>query len=179
MSKWNVVVTVRGREYNRALQLLRPYGEVKRTDYFNVLLMHVENPKRLCAELSARAAEDPRVGACLSRVAPLSSTFVFQNKEEFEERARGAVEAFVPELADKSFHVRLHRRGFKGRISTMEEERALDELLLERLEQQGQPGQLAFDDPDAVVDVETVGTQAGVSVWSRDDIRQNQLLHPG
>ena len=178
MTNWNLIVTVRGRQYNRAIQLLRQYGEVRRTEYFNVLLMHAEDPKRLCEELSARAAEDPVVVECLSRVVPVSSTFQFQSREEFEERARRAVEAFVPELADKSFHVRLHRRGFKGRISSMDEEHVLDDLLLERLEQSGHPGQLSFRDPDAVVDVETVGTQGGVSVCSRSEIEENRLLQP-
>jgi tRNA(Ser,Leu) C12 N-acetylase TAN1 len=179
MQNWNVVVTVRGRQYNRALQLLRRYGEVRRTDFFNVLLMRVEDPKRLVAELSARAAEDPAVGACLSRVAPVSSTFQFQSRDEFEERARRAVEAFVPELSGKSFHVRLHRRGFKGRISSLDAEHVLDDVLLEGTAQTGNPGQLSFEDPDAVVDVETVGTQAGLSVWRRDEIQDHLLLHPG
>jgi len=42
-------------------------------------------------------------------------------------------------LAGKSFHVRLHRRGFKGRLSTAKEERFLDEALLDALDVLGHP----------------------------------------
>jgi tRNA(Ser,Leu) C12 N-acetylase TAN1 len=108
----------------------------------------------------------------------MAQTFSFHTPAEFELRATEALQDFVPTLAGKSFHVRVHRRGFKGQLSSLAEEHLLDDLLLARLQETGAPGRLAFEDPDAVVDVETVGTQAGVSVWTRQHITRHPLLHP-
>ena len=35
----------------------------------------------------------------------------------------------------------------------------------------GRPGRINFDDPDHVIDIETVGSRAGLSLWARDDLR--------
>jgi len=176
---WNVLVTVRDRGWGKALRLLRPLGEVAETHYYNVLLLRVEQPRRLLDTLLERAAADPAALECLARVAPADGSFEFQTREEFEARASDALRAMAPRLAGKSFHVRLHRRGFKGRISGQAEERALSALLLEELRAAGTPARIAFEDPDAVVAVETVGTQAGVSLWTREDLRRYPFLRPG
>jgi tRNA(Ser,Leu) C12 N-acetylase TAN1 len=82
----------------------------------------------------------------------------------------------VERLKGKSFHVRMHRRGFKGKISTVEEERMLNEVILKALEDLGMPGRLNFDDPDAIVAVETLGQHAGFSLWTREDLKQYPFL---
>ena len=82
----------------------------------------------------------------------------------------------MPELAQKSFHVRMHRRGFKGRLSSPEEERFLDDLLLTALEEVGTPGRISFDDPDATIAIETVGQRAGLSFWRRSDLERYPFL---
>ena len=46
--------------------------------------------------------------------------------EEFENKARAVAGTLLPKVANKTFHVRIHRRGFKGRLSTIEEEKFLD-----------------------------------------------------
>lgn len=79
-------------------------------------------------------------------------------------------------MAGKTFHVRLHRRGFKGQLSTPEEERFLDDTLLDALKRAGTPGSLAFDDPDAVIQIETVGNRAGISLWSREELGRFPFL---
>jgi tRNA(Ser,Leu) C12 N-acetylase TAN1 len=177
MKDWNVVVTLRGRRFGKALRLLQPYGQVARSDFFNVLLMRVKDPRALLEALHARAAEDPAILDCLARVIPVTRTFAFQSPAEFEERAKEAAQEFVPTLSGRSFHVRVHRRGFKGRLSSLDQEHLLDDVLLERLASMGTPGRLSFEDPDAVVDVETVGTQAGMSLWTRQELHGTPLLH--
>jgi hypothetical protein len=49
-------------------------------------------------------------------------TFRFSVPEEFQSKARDTVIEWVPELLAKRFHVRMHRRGFKGRLSSQYEE---------------------------------------------------------
>jgi tRNA(Ser,Leu) C12 N-acetylase TAN1 len=178
MRDWNVVVTVRGNQFRQALRLLRPHGRVAGSGFFNVLLMQVDDPGAFLEALRARAEQDPGSVACLARVTPVDHTFGFHSVEEFETHAREAVQDYVPALAGKSFHVRVHRRGFKGQLSSLDEERVLAEGLLERLQGAGTPGRVAFADPDAVVEVETVGTRAGTSMWTRQDVSSHPLLHP-
>lgn len=48
--------------------------------------------------------------------------------------------------------------------------------ILERLRELGQPGRIDFQDPDYVLDIETVGQQAGMSLWSRDDLKRFPFL---
>ena len=85
---------------------------------------------------------------------------------------------WLPKLAGKRFYVRLHRRGFKGILSSPQEERFLDDAILEGLQQAGTHGQIGFDDPDVVIDIETVDNRAGVSLWTREDIRRFAFLRP-
>jgi tRNA(Ser,Leu) C12 N-acetylase TAN1 len=79
-------------------------------------------------------------------------------------------------LAGKSFHVRLHRRGLKGTLSTPREERFLDETLLDALESLGAPSRITFTDPDAILQIETIDGRAGVSLWQREDLQRYPFL---
>lgn len=178
MRDWNTVVNVRGDGYTRARHLLERYGPVLHTDYYNVLVMIVEDIPRLLEDLRVRVAEDPSILAAVARVAPVARCFEFQTHNDFEAEAREAALAWVPELAHRAFHVRLHRRGLKAELPRPEEERFLDEALLEALERAGTPGQIRFEDPDAILDVETVGHRAGLALWTREDLQRYPFLRP-
>lgn len=178
MRDWNVVITVHEDGYNQARKCLERYGRVERTDYFNLLLMQTADYRQLLDDLREEAVRDPDSVAPLARVMPVVLMFDFQTPAEFEQKARQAVSAWLPTLGGKSFHLRMHRRGFKGKLSSLDEERFLDTYLLEALEMTGSPGRVAFDDPDAVIALETIGTRAGLSLWTRDDLERYPLLHP-
>jgi tRNA(Ser,Leu) C12 N-acetylase TAN1 len=70
----------------------------------------------------------------------------------------------------------MHRRGFKHRISSHEEECRLGAALLDALDVAGTPGSLSFENPDAIVAIETVGQRAGISLWSREDLERYPFL---
>jgi hypothetical protein len=38
------------------------------------------------------------------------------------------------------------------------------------------PGRIAFDDPDAIIQVESVDGRAGLSLWNRDELRRLSFL---
>jgi tRNA(Ser,Leu) C12 N-acetylase TAN1 len=171
-----VLVSVRAGGYNRALRLLREFDSVSPSGFLDVLVMRVDDPNRLLEALAERAAREPDALAVLGRVVPVRSTFTFQSPEEFEVRARDAALAFLPELAGKGFHVRMHRHGFKGRLSSQAEERLLGTVLLEALEKAGTPGHVTFEDPDVILAVETLGNRAGLSLWTREDLRRYPFL---
>jgi tRNA(Ser,Leu) C12 N-acetylase TAN1 len=177
MKDWNVVVTLNGREFGRALGYLRRFGEVAPSGFFNVLVMKVADPRGFLEHLRAQAEQAPDSVRFLAHVTPIDRSFTFHSTEEFESRAKEALQGLAPALAGKSFHVRIHRRGFKGQLNSLEEEHVLDDVLLDRLREEGSPGRLSFEEPDAVVTVETVGTQAGTSVWTREEVHRHPFLH--
>lgn len=177
MRDWNVVVTVHGGGFVPACRLLEPYGLVKKSEFFNILTMRADDPRWLLDELHRQLAESPEIAGWIARFMPLERFFAYQSADEFEARAREAVTTWLDRLAGSSFHVRMHRRGFKGRISSMEEEHFLDRFLLERLAEGGNPARLAFDDPDAIITVETLGTRCGLAIWGRDELARFPLLH--
>jgi len=176
---WNVLVTVNAGGWNRARRLLRPLGRVAETQFYNVLLVRADDPRAFLGALEEIAERDPGAVACLARVAPVETVFAFSTPEEFDARAREATAAYATALAGKSFHVRIHRRGFKGRLSGLAEERALAEALLEAAGASGAPARVSFQDPDRVVAIETIGSQAGVALFSREDLAQHRLVRPG
>ena len=173
----NVVVNLHDRGFRRAFKLLQGLGAVYTTDFFNVLVMEVNDIPRFLETLKVWMSEDPSLLKLLARVVPVTCTFSFQSAQEFEAEAGSAVLQWVPQLVGKGFYVRMHRRGFKDRISSRDEERFLDAILLKELEKTGNPGHITFEDPDAIVVVETVGQQAGLSYWSSEDCQRYPFLH--
>ncbi|UCH75540.1 MAG: hypothetical protein JSU82_06835 [Rhodospirillales bacterium] len=176
MSNSMVLATTREKGFDRARQLLGQFGRVFRTDYFNVLLLVPDEPQTFLDRFAAMVRNVPHVMEALSRVVPAEADFSFASPQEFEARARDIVLGWAGRFHGKSFHVRMHRRGFKGRLSSQHEERFLDEALLRRLEDEGAPGCINFDDPDAVIDIETVDNRAGLSCWTREDLQRYPFL---
>jgi tRNA(Ser,Leu) C12 N-acetylase TAN1 len=177
MPDGNVVATARDKGFVLACEILGEFGPVKRTDFYNVLILTINDVEEFLERFAALAARDTSVlNFALSRVVPVTYTFTFETPEAFEEHARAIALQWTPQLANKSFHVRLHRRGFKGKLSSPEEERLLDEALLDALQAAGTPGSIAFDDPDAVIVVETIGTWAGLSLWTRADLQRYPFI---
>jgi tRNA(Ser,Leu) C12 N-acetylase TAN1 len=173
---WNVLVTVYEEEFREARHLLAEFGEVAATGYHNVMTMRVGDPARFMEDLEERVKAEPGILNSLSHVVPAEITFDFETAEEFEERARAAVLQLVPRLMGLGFHVRIHRRGFKHRLPSQKEEQYLGEVLLDALEAAGSPGSVAFEDVDAVVSIETLDHRAGVSLWTREDLKRYPFL---
>lgn len=175
---WNVVVTVRDLAYRRAKDLLSNLGPVGDTRFFNVLVMRVDDIHAFIETVRERSAVDDRFSLLFSRIAPATHTFDFVDAGDFERKADELVGGLTPELASASFHVRLHRRGHKEWLPSTRQEQRLDRVALEQLERAGTPGRIEFDDPDAVIVVDTVDTRAGLALWRRDDLRRYPFLRP-
>ncbi|ACM20563.1 THUMP domain RNA-binding protein [Geotalea daltonii FRC-32] len=177
MREWNAVVTVHEGGFTEARRLLEQHGPVAKSDFFNILLMRATDPFQVLAALHGQFADNRAIATCISRFMPMERLFTFQSAAEFEQRCRHEVLSFIPRLVDSRFHVRMHRRGFKGKLSSMDEERFLDEFLLQQLAEAGTSGKITFDDPDAVIALETVGTQGGLSLFTKAQLAQFPLLH--
>jgi tRNA(Ser,Leu) C12 N-acetylase TAN1 len=176
MKDWNLVVSVGKHGYSKAKHLLAELGAVSKTDYYNVLVMRVADPVAVLDHLSARARREAELDHLITRVLPVSAAFDFQTPEEFEAKARAALAPWLTALGGRSFHVRMHRRGFKGRIGSQDEEQFLDHYLLEELAEAGTPGRISFDDPDLVIAIDTINQRAGLSLWRREDLKRYPLL---
>ncbi|SEM19776.1 THUMP domain-containing protein [Syntrophus gentianae] len=176
MPEWNAVVNVYEHGWKEAFDKLSGFGLLTKTSFLNVLLLKADDMPMLLQRLQEGLEKDPASWRFLSRLIPVTTTFTFQSPEAFEERAKEAVLKWVPELAGRSFHVRMRRRGFKGKLSSMDEERFLDAFLLDALEKAGTPGHIAFDDPDAIIVIETVGSWAGLSLWNREDLHRHPFI---
>ena len=171
---WNVVVTAYDwRGLRRARRLLSSYGEVASTEFHNVLIVRVADVAAFLKAISAAAEHDVSMHNDISRIMPAQAVFSFRTTAEFEENARTVACQWADRIAGGSFHVRLHRRRGDSpvKLSAQVEERYLDDSILRRLRELGQPGRLDFQDPDYVIDIETVGERAGISLWSRDDLK--------
>lgn len=175
---WNVTVTLAEPTFRIARNLLARWGRLRRTDYFNVAVMTVADIDTFLREFAAAVEETPGILNAMSHVVPFEHVFAFKDASEFEAKLRDLVLSYAPQLAGKSFHVRLRRRGLKGTISTPEEERFLDDLLLEALVAAGKPGRIAFENPDYVLLIETVGESGGVALWTGDDLKRYPFLGP-
>ena len=173
---WNVVATVYDREFRDAKSRLSRFGDVRASVYRNVLLMKVADIGGFLEGLERSLGEDASLANAVSRVVPVTHGFRFTTPEEFESKAGDIMSEWLPELGGKKFHVRMHCRGFKGKLSSEREEQFLGRLVLERLQEAGMPAAVDFDDPDVVIAVETVGQEAGISRWTRQQLREHELL---
>jgi tRNA(Ser,Leu) C12 N-acetylase TAN1 len=176
MQEWNVIISVNDKGFKRAFEVLPEYGTVKKTDFYNVLLMKVDDVPQFIDNLRNRSIQEPGYLSFMSRLVPVTTAFIFRSPEEFEMKAKDIVLDWVTELAGKSFHVRMRRRGFKGRLSSLDEEHFLDNILLESMVTKGKPGRITFEDPDAIIAVETVAQWAGLSLWKREDLKQYPFI---
>jgi tRNA(Ser,Leu) C12 N-acetylase TAN1 len=173
---WNVVVTVYEEGWKPAKRILGEVGVIWPTDYHDVLVMKVEDPRAFLDWFAERVAQEPGLLNFVSRVVPAALIFDFHDGKEFEGKAREAILSFLPKLAGRSFYVRMHRRGFKRQLSAHDEERRLGAILFDALEAAGTPATVKFDDPDAIVVIETVGERAGVSFFTREDMQRCPFL---
>lgn len=175
MLDWNVVVTAQPRSFNRAIHALAHYADVSKTGLYNVLVLSVPDVYRFLDDVRERAGDD-RLFDAVSHIFPVTRTFSFGDRAQFEDSARAIATEWAPGLAGKSFHVRMHRRGLEGQLHSMEEEQALGVLVLEALQRAGTPGRVAWDDPDAILSIETVRDRAGMALWTRADFQRYPFL---
>ncbi len=178
MRDWNVVATIHDGGFRRACRLLSLEGELSRTEFYNIVVMKVPDVDAFLARLETLWSESRSFPEVVAHVRPVRETFHFQSPEEFEAKAKELALGLAERLAGRSFHVRIHRRGLKGTLSTKDEERSLADAVLARLSSRAS-ARVAFDDPDAVLAVDSVGDRAGMTLWTREDLRRYPFLGLG
>lgn len=178
---WNTLLVLRERRLAGLLDRLRPLGRFRTSGYPRVLLGMVDDKghdstpddgdRNGDGDRITRVVDffekNPELAAELQRVVPVEASPLFE-RDDVTETLCVAMHDKGVELAGRSFHVRAHLRGLKGRQETTAVEGALGEFLLERAEAGGCAATVTFSDPDVVVAVEVAGRRAGYAFFDRE-----------
>jgi len=175
---WNVVVTAYREGGRQALRALRQLGRAERCGHYNVILATAPDPLALLENLEGRARTEPVLIDTISRVAPAQAAFDYDGDADFERHVMDTTAPWLARLANRSFHVRLHRRGNGLSARVQAEEARLGELLLAEVSKAGASSRIDFDDPDLVLAIDAVDGRAGVGLWTRDDLKSRRFLRP-
>lgn len=178
MKDWNVIVTVYQDGYTRVRHALEKLGAVDRSPYYNVLAVKVDDPVAVLEALELQTDEDPALYDAISRVAPAIERFSFSSADDFRVKAQAILQAWSKRMAGRTFHARLHRRGESHELPSPEIERFIDDQVIAATTAIGDAATVSFDDPDAVIAVDTIDDQAGLALWTREDLARHRLLRP-
>lgn len=177
MEDWNVIATVGdSTEFRAARRHLRAFGAVEPTVFHNVLVLRVPDIDEFLDVLEARLAHDKSLLNHVARILPAQICFDFTTAEEFTSKARQIVLDWAPLMVGSCFHARFNRRGHRSDLPSLPIERLLDETVLAKTAELGSRARVEFHDPDYVIDVETVGDRAGLSLWSRVELQKFPFL---
>ena len=167
--EWNVLVTVQpGAGHERQLLgALAQFGRFRATAFRDVCIGRVEDVDKVLQAIRLAAEAKKPWTVHLGRVIPVETTFSF-TVETLGECLKRAAAPFVERMTSGSFHVRLERRGFEGRIRSQVVEQEVAGHLFEIATRQGKTLRTEFDDPDYIVVAETLGEECGVALLTRD-----------
>jgi tRNA(Ser,Leu) C12 N-acetylase TAN1 len=169
---WNVIVTARTGYRRKLRRGLGPLLRLRRSAYPNVLTGLHEDPQAFLDSLDKLLTEKPYLATPISRFMTVERAFPV-DPPGFAEQLEVEIEPFLERLANKTFHVRLERRGHKGRIHSKDCEISLGGHIYERFVSQGLRPSVKFADPDIVVVVEIIDDPAGKRHQKRDDRRRD------
>lgn len=174
--EFNLVVTMeRDGRFGHLMKELELYGEFRRTEFFGVVLGRVADVEAFLETIRAKREKQLTAFQDVGRVIPLDKVFSFR-PETFLELVAAAIRPYLPVLAGKRHYVRLERRGFKGVIVSPEAEQALDGFIADELAALGASAEVDFENPDAVVVVETIGDRCGVTLLARKTMERYHFV---
>jgi len=171
------MVTARDEGFERTCMFLGRFSPIKRTHYINVLVMRVDDFRDFFDKIMEEIGKDPGILKYdISRIAPVQQTFEFKEKDDLEKKAGEIVLGWLERIENRSFHVRMHRRGLKGRMDSREEEGLIGRAVTQALQSEGKTCTVDFEDPDLIIDIETLGHRAGISLWTREEMQKYPFL---
>jgi len=172
---WNVVITARSGYRRKLRRGLSSLLRLQRSGYRNVLTALHEDPEVFLDALETVLADKPYLRTCISRLMTVERTFSV-DPIVFGQQLETEIVPFLDRLAGRTFHVRLERRGHKGRIHSKDCEVRLGSFIYDHLDARGLKPVVKFDDPDAIIVVEIIDDRAGMRLLTRDDRTRHPLL---
>jgi tRNA(Ser,Leu) C12 N-acetylase TAN1 len=173
---WNVIATAQPHHEAEAHAVLARLGEIQESPFSSVFLVTVDDVGAFADAMMKVITDEPAVGRSLARLLPAQHTFHYESLADLEAITYQLIDDWTDELEGVTFHVRCHRRGHVNDLDTAEEESFLGDAILRRLSDLGTPGRVSFNDPDVVIDIETLNDEAAISMWTRDDLNTYPFL---
>ena len=149
MKDWNIIVTTPPGRERYLLPALNHFGTFSRSEFKGTLTGRVEDVGRFLEEIRRAGEEGTAWIQDLLRVLPVEQSFLFSS-QTFEEQLKEAVMPFVQRMASGTFHVRLERRGHKGKINSSEVEKDLGRYVVDVATQQDKTLHVSFQDSNYI-----------------------------
>jgi len=166
---WNVLAIATRGETGKALALLGEVGRFRTGGYPQVLVGRVARSNGdLLGGLGELAGGGERTAGILDRLVPVERAVSFPG-DDVADTLCEHLEPLAPRLCGKTFYVRTHLRGMKGRVEHPAVERALGDFLSELSARAGDAPKVTFGDPDFVVVAEVVGRRVGFAFLGREE----------
>ena len=167
---WNVIATTRPHREADARAALATLGEVSSSPFPGVILATVDDIGVFAEALATMLSDDASVGQSLARVLPAQHTFHFDSLADLEATTVNVVDEWLEDLNGATYYVRCHGRGRVNDLDPTEEEDFLGDAIQRLLAVRHESARVTFDDPDIVIDIETLNDEAAISMWTRDDL---------
>lgn len=167
--RWNMVLTLRPAPgaVHELLDALHTFGEFRITPFHYVCVGWVKDPMTFLDALLEAQQAGRHWTKHLARVVPLACTFEFV-PESLKGKLQSAVASVAEEIDSGTCFVRVERRGLAEQLNTAELEVMVADQLFAAAEARGKTLRTAFKDPDYIVAVETLDTECGVALITRD-----------
>jgi len=169
MRNWNVLITVLpARGGTRALLgALSPLGEFHGTSFKDVCVGLVDDRETFFSALLDAMQSGKRWFRHVGRVVPIAHTFQF-TVESLPGQFKEAVTQLARDMRGGTCFVRLERRGLHGEVHSTDIEHAVADHLFSLVQARGGSLRTDFHDPDYIVVAETLGTECGVGLITRE-----------
>src|SRR5947207_14296957 len=119
---WNMLVTAQEGFARDLLRELKRRGRFRWSTFRNVVIGSVEDQEAFLQSLVELLDQKPFVAAWLGKALPIDATFAVE-VDSFVADAEACLLSYIDQVGNRSFHVRVERRGPKGRLRTEELER--------------------------------------------------------
>jgi tRNA(Ser,Leu) C12 N-acetylase TAN1 len=167
--RWNVVLTLRPAPgaVRELLDALHAFGEFRITPFHYVCAGWVKDTTTFLDALLEAQQAGRHWTRHIARVVPLSWTFEFI-PESLEGKLQTTVARIVEKIDGGTCFVRVERRGLAEQLDSAKLELMVADYLFAAAEARGKTLRTAFSDPDYIVAVETLDTQCGVALITRE-----------
>jgi tRNA(Ser,Leu) C12 N-acetylase TAN1 len=167
VKSWNVVLTILTGRDSAVLKELQHRGDFRRSGFKGVITGWVEDVSGFLEAVDAAQKAGTSWAKDIARVLPVEETFQF-TPSDLEEKLQETVSPLLHRMGNGTFHIRIERRGFKGKIISPDVERDIDKHLIITGEMEGRHFRVSFDNPDYIIAAETVGNVCGVTLLTRE-----------
>ena len=179
MHQWNLIVTVvpGPHHVHDVRSSLGHLGHFWLTSFRDVLIGWTDDTEALLQTIADAREKDKRWSHMVGRVIPVQNVFYF-TPDNLAEQLKDAVTPLIEQMQSGRFYFRLERRGMAGQIPSQEVEQAVAAHLVSLAGDKGIELTTDFEDPDFIVAAETISTECGVCLLTRELMTRFPFVRP-